>query len=276
MGRRVLIIGESCQDVFCYCDCNRLAPEAPVPVLDLLREQKNPGMAFNVFENMRSLNHVSIIFNAQRNQKCSNIECDIETNSGWEKITKTRLVDAKTNQMFFRLDSTTKFKRVKLKAINFKEYDAIVISDYNKGFLHKDDIKAISEIHNLTFLDTKKTIGDWAEKITFVKINQYEYEKSKSIFEKDNFKNKLVKTLGPKGCEHKGKIYPVPEVEVKDLSGAGDTFLAGLVCNYLHSEDIIDSIKFANQCATEAVSQKGVVSLSKIKTFSDGKPIRLS
>jgi sugar/nucleoside kinase (ribokinase family) len=185
-------------------------------------------------------------------------------------------VDAKTNQMFFRLDSTTKFKRVKLKAINFKEYDAIVISDYDKGFLHKDDIKAISEIHNLTFLDTKKTIGDWAEKITFVKINQYEYEKSKSIFEKDNFKNKLVKTLGPKGCEHKGKIYPVPEVEVKDLSGAGDTFLAGLVCNYLHSEDIIDSIKFANQCATEAVSQKGVVSLSKIKTFSDGKPIRLS
>ncbi|HIL27167.1 MAG TPA: hypothetical protein EYG21_07265, partial [Nitrospinaceae bacterium] len=150
---------------------------------------------------------------------------------------------------------------------NFNVYDAIIISDYDKGFLLEEDIKTISETHNLTFLDTKKTIGDWAEKITFIKINQSEYEKSKTIFEKDNFKNKLVKTLGSGGCEHKDKIYPVPKVEVKDLSGAGDTFIAGLVCNYLHSKDIIDSIKFANQCATEAVSEKGVVSLSKIKAF---------
>ena len=276
MSKRVLIIGESCQDVFCYCDCNRLAPEAPVPVLDLSYEQKNPGMAFNVYENVRALNHASLIYNAQRNSKCSNIECDIETNSGWEKITKTRLVDAKTNQMFFRLDSTTKFERVELNNIKFKEYDAIIISDYDKGFLHKEDIKSIAETHNLTFLDTKKTVGGWAEKITFIKINQFEYEKSKNTLRKDNFRNKLVKTLGSEGCEYKDKIYPVPRVEVKDLSGAGDTFLAGLVCNYLHSEDIIDSIKFANQCATEAVSQKGVVSLSKIKTFSDGKPIRIN
>jgi sugar/nucleoside kinase (ribokinase family) len=56
-------------------------------------------------------------------------------------------------------------------------------------------------------------------------------------------------------------------VEVKDVSGAGDTFLAGLVSTFIHTKDIDKSIKFANKCATEAVSQKGVVSLSKIKTF---------
>lgn len=264
---KALVIGDSCQDVFCYCDCNRLAPEAPVPVLDLSHERKNPGMAFNVYENFRSLNHASLIFNAQRNIKCSNTECDIETNSGWEKITKTRLVDAKTNQMFLRLDNTTKFNRVKLNNINFNVYDAIIISDYDKGFLLEEDIKTISETHELTFLDTKKTIGDWAEKITFIKINEQEYEKSKTIFEKVNFKNKLVKTLGSGGCEYKDKIYPVPKVEVKDVSGAGDTFLAGLACNYLQNKNIVDSIIFANQCATEAVSEKGVVSLSKVKTF---------
>ncbi len=73
--------------------------------------------------------------------------------------------------------------------------------------------------------------------------------------------------MGSEGCEHKGKVYPVPEVEVKDVSGAGDTFLAGLVSTYIHTKEIDKSIEFANQCATEAVSQKGVVSLSKIKTF---------
>jgi len=265
---RVLVIGDSCQDVFCYCDCNRLAPEAPVPVLDLSYERKNPGMAFNVYENVRSLNHACMSYNAKRKTKnSSNIECDIETNSGWEKITKTRLVDAKTNQMFFRLDSTTKFNRIKLNRIDFNAYNAIIISDYDKGFLLEEDIKIISEANDLTFLDTKKTIGDWAEKITFIKINQAEYEKSKEIFKQDLYYEKLIKTLGSKGCEYKGEIFSVPEVEVKDVSGAGDTFIAGLVCNYLHSKDIIDSIKFANQCSTEAVSEKGVVSLSKIKAF---------
>ena len=51
------------------------------------------------------------------------------------------------------------------------------------------------------------------------------------------------------------------------MSGAGDTFLAGLVSTFIHTKDIDKSIKFGNKCATEAVSQKGVVSLSKIKTF---------
>ena len=70
-----------------------------------------------------------------------------------------------------------------------------------------------------------------------------------------------------KDASTKGKVYPVPEVEVKDVSGAGDTFLAGLVSTYIHTKEIDKSIEFANQCATEAVSQKGVVSLSKIKTL---------
>ena len=34
--------------------------------------------------------------------------------------------------------------------------------------------------------------------------------------------------------------------------------------------------RFANKCATQAVSQKGVVSLSKLQTFSGGKPIWLN
>ncbi len=247
----VLVIGDSCQDVFCYCECDRLAPEAPVPVLDYKYEQKSPGMAYNAYRNIKSLG----------------VDCEIETNSNWRVIKKTRFVDTKTNQMFFRFDSCGKYNRIKLNTINFLNYDAVVISDYDKGFLKEDDIEAISNIHNLTFLDTKKEIGEWAKNISFIKINELEYNKSKNIFQDIKFKNKLVKTLGSKGCEHKDKIYSVPEVEVKDVSGAGDTFLAGLVSTFVHTEDIEKSIKFANKCATEAVSQKGVVSLSKIKTF---------
>ena len=177
--KKVLVIGDSCQDVFCYCNCSRLAPEAPVPVLDYNHEQKNPGMAYNVYENVRSLNHVCLHLSSKKGSSpCVNTECDIQTNSNWRDITKTRLVDSKTNQMFLRLDSSIKFDRIKLGTIRFHEYDAVIISDYDKGFILKEDIEAISRLHDLTFLDTKKVIGNWAEKITFIKINEAEYELS--------------------------------------------------------------------------------------------------
>lgn len=42
------------------------------------------------------------------------------------------------------------------------------------------------------------------------------------------------------------------------MSGAGDSFLAGLVIEYAKNEDIRASIEFANKCASKVVSQKGV------------------
>ena len=38
----------------------------------------------------------------------------------------------------------------------------------------------------------------------------------------------MIITRGSRGAEYKGKIYPVKEVDVRDTSGAGDTFLAWL------------------------------------------------
>ena len=57
---------------------------------------------------------------------------------------------------------------------------------------------------------------------------------------------------------HKGKEYPVKKVEIKDLSGAGDTFLAGFVANYIRTKNLQESLEFANKCATVIVQQKGV------------------
>ena len=63
--------------------------------------------------------------------------------------------------------------------------------------------------------------------------------------------------MGGKGCEFAGRKYPTKKVEVKDLSGAGDTFMAGLVVKFIETQDIEKSIKFANQCASKVVTQKG-------------------
>jgi sugar/nucleoside kinase (ribokinase family) len=64
--------------------------------------------------------------------------------------------------------------------------------------------------------------------------------------------------MGGEGCRFEGINFPVEKVEVKDSSGAGDSFMAALIIKYLDSEDIITSIKFANKLASQIVKQRGV------------------
>ena len=68
----------------------------------------------------------------------------------------------------------------------------------------------------------------------------------------------MIITLGPKGARHRGVEFPVPEVEIKDTSGAGDTFIASLAANYVISNDIFKAIQRANASATKVVQKKGV------------------
>ena len=70
--------------------------------------------------------------------------------------------------------------------------------------------------------------------------------------------DKTIVTKGNEGCLFRDKIYPTQDVPVKDISGAGDTFLAGLVVKYLETEEMIKSIEFAQECTTKVVQKHGV------------------
>lgn len=238
--KKILVIGESSRDIFVYCDSQRLCPDVPVPVLTIKDQTENPGMAKNVYRNIKSLVK----------------ECDIITNENWYNITKTRYVHDNSNHTFFRVDSPHDISRIDLSKIDY-DYEIIVISDYNKGFLLESDIEKICSNHKNVFVDTKKILGDWIEKAAYIKINDFEYQNSKEYLT-ESIKNKIIHTMGSKGCEYQGVRYLVDKVEVKDVSGAGDTFMAGLVVKYSETKDIFEAIVFANQCASKVVKQKGV------------------
>ena len=55
---KILVIGDSCRDVFVYCESDRLCPDVPVPVLNIIDQKDNPGMAKNVQRNIKSWRHV--------------------------------------------------------------------------------------------------------------------------------------------------------------------------------------------------------------------------
>jgi bifunctional ADP-heptose synthase (sugar kinase/adenylyltransferase) len=245
--KKILVIGDSCKDVFVYCHAQRLAPDLPVPILDVHEEVENPGMAMNVLRNIQALHDA----------------CDIVTNNAWEKVTKTRYVHHKTNHTFIRIDSKHPTEPVLISEIPLSEYDIIAISDYNKGFLSEKDIQYICKNHSCVFIDTKKPIGDWIKDATFIKINDFEYERSKPTLTPE-LEEKIIRTEGEQGAVYKGIRYPVSEkVEVQDATGAGDSFYAALLVHYAEHEDIEGAIHFANECARRAVSQKGVAVIER-------------
>jgi len=122
-----------------------------------------------------------------------------------------------------------------------------------------EDIKYICDNHDMVFIDTKKILGDYCLNAKIIKINETEYKNNVSAYiDTDKFNNKLIVTLGNKGCRFMGSVYSVDNVDIKDMTGAGDTFIATLAVKYLETNDIIESIKFANDCSTIVVQHKGV------------------
>lgn len=242
---KVLVIGDSCTDVFRYGKCERLSPEAPVPIFLPSRTTGNGGMAINVAENLKALG----------------VECDVMTND--IRPVKTRYVDEVSNQMLIRVDEKDEIKPITAEELEFFDlanYVAVVISDYNKGYLTEDDIMWIAENHPLTFMDTKKELGPWCEDIKFLKINNKEF-KANEDYLRNYYPGNLIVTKGKDGAilNYDQKFPIEDEHEVRDLSGAGDTFLAALVAKYIENNDICEAIRFANKCAAWVVTQKGVV-----------------
>ncbi len=240
---KILVIGDSCKDVFIYGNIIRLSPEAPVPVFNPRREVENDGMAKNVANNVKALG------------------VDVVTITNPNSIRKIRYVDHKSNQLVLRVDEHDYCQRIDsnlLNDIQNNHFDSIIISDYCKGFLEEDDIKFICENNKNVFIDTKKKLDMWVNDATYLKINSLEYEENKDFFDNNSIIEKTIVTKGNEGCLFKSKIYPTEDVQVKDISGAGDTFLAGLVVEYLKSNDIFKSIKFAQECTKIVVQKHGV------------------
>lgn len=192
--------------------------------------------------------------------------CEVEFITGPNRSVKKRYIDSRSKQHIVRVDEDVLNEPYEchFDTATLEKFDAIVISDYCKGFLTYDNLAEIRKRYQgPIFMDTKKP--DLAQfHGFFVKINETEYKNRYSI------NSTLIVTLGNRGAMYKtGRdtkyetIYPCPQVEVVDVCGAGDTFLAAFAYQYLNSQSIGTAIKFANQCAAITVQHRGVYSLTQ-------------
>lgn len=226
---KILLLGDICLDRYVYGSVERVSPEAPVPIFVSKRSSEQYGMSSNVYDNLIALG-ASVVF------------------KHGEMSTKTRYIEEKSKYQMFRVDDDVLSNKFNLNVID--TYDAIVISDYNKGFVDYDTVIQMRQSFDCPiFIDTKKK--DLAKfEGCFVKINELEYNNATS------YPSDVIVTLGSKGSSYKDKVYPTKKVEVHDVTGAGDVFLASLCMFYLHTNSIETAIEYANKLASVSVQHE--------------------
>lgn len=244
---KVIIIGDSCIDRYRYGKCNRISPEAPIPILNFEYSEDKMGMACNVENNMVSLGIETLLF--------TNVI----------KSIKERFIEKTNMQQLLRVDyeyNTEIFDINILNKINFESYDAIIISDYDKGFVTYDVAKQIiKHIDNkkTIFVDSKKKDLSCYENCV-IKINKLE---NSLVTKWPNNCDKII-TLGNNGALYQDVIYESKKVEVFDVCGAGDSFISGLVYGYLITNgNLKQSIKIANSVAEISVQHYGNYAVKK-------------
>lgn len=245
---KVLVIGENCTDIHVYGSSERKSPEGNGPVFKPTYEKYSAGMVANTANNLTAMG----------------IDVDIFTDKG--EITKTRYIDEKTNELYIRVDENDLVDRIDIYDLpDLISYDAVVISDYCKGFLTEEDIEKIASLHNLVILDTKKKLGSWCKGLTFIKLNRTECNNNLVSIAENDLIGKIVATMDKDGATHNGKVYPATTDKPVDICGAGDTFVAAFTKEYIQSKDVEKAIIFANKAAGQVVLQRGVTVYSDLK-----------
>ena len=230
----ILLLGDSCVDIYQYGTIDRISPEAPVPVFVPTHKEERNGMAGNVFNNLLALG------------------CKVNYLHG-ETSTKTRLIDKRSKQQIVRIDTDVISEPLNIETIT-PVYDAIIISDYNKGTITYDLVnKLIKETNVPIFIDTKKTDLKQFDGC-YIKINQLEASRATSLAEP----KWLITTLGEQGAVWNGCTFDSTAVEVSDVCGAGDTFLSALTYGFLCTNDMAIAIEFAIKASSITVQHTGV------------------
>jgi bifunctional ADP-heptose synthase (sugar kinase/adenylyltransferase) len=238
---RFLVIGDACHDVYKYGTIKRLNPEASAPLLSMHGTEIRAGMALNVAANLRAFG-VDVVTEVPKNGVSF----------------KTRYIDEKSGQQLLRVDDDNVPDKVwkDVRVYNPDDFDAVIVSDYNKGFLTDNDIAQLSRFKHC-YIDTKKrNLGGLSP--AWFKINAA--EEAALISRPTN----LVVTLGPDGARHDTTtVSPGFPVDVVDVCGAGDTFLAAFAFAMTSGCNVPASMAYANRCAAITCTKVGTYALKQ-------------
>lgn len=289
--KKVLVIGDVILDEYHYVTTERRAQEEDIPVYDLIRTETRLGGAGNVAANIKALDsdiYVSLSCVADGDTRSLIISNGLDCYCAYgPPIKKTRLINR--DKIVTRLDSKRVIDESRVgmledmivsSSLDEFNYDLIVISDYNKGTITKAIVDKLLTLSIPIIVDSKRFDLSMFKGCTFLNINLEEYSKQSSTkqYIVESLFNSIIVT---KGCEPTRHIqyeptqdkksyithtedFPVDKAEALDVTGCGDTHTAAFAVGYLRDkEDIRNAIRYANSCASIAVTKQGTAKVTK-------------
>ncbi|MBB6240091.1 D-beta-D-heptose 7-phosphate kinase/D-beta-D-heptose 1-phosphate adenosyltransferase [Pedobacter sp. AK013] len=295
-GVKILVIGDLMIDHYIYGDCTRISPEAPVPVVEVDREEYTLGGAGNVLKNIVAFNCygdiVSIVGDDENASLISKELTDYGLLGNGIVKDSTRCTTIKSRVLavkhqLIRLDrensspiSVEQEDNV-MKVFESKVglFNIVLISDYNKGLLTPSLLKKIfdsAKKHGIkTVLDPKGLDFSKYLGVNVIKPNRKEAAIATGIAIKDESSlraacvklkeitaaDDIIITLSEDGIANYSNneltIIPTKALDVVDVTGAGDTVLASLGLALGAGKSIIEACEFANHAAAIVVNKVG-------------------
>lgn len=300
----ILVIGDLIVDHFIWGSVSRISPEAPVPVVNVTNESLLLGGAANVLHNIYDLGGKATLcgvigsdyMGRQLLNLLDNLDSDtagIIRSEDRPTTKKTRIVAQNQQVVRFDREQSGPLRPESIKDIHtfldscFNEFDAVVVSDYAKGFICPEVVEHLLKLsaNNRSIpviCDLKPANMNLFHDISIIAPNNHEAEQMSGILIKDetsllqaagiiqnnmNCKAVLI-TRGEEGMTllEKGRppiSIPTEAREVYDVTGAGDTVIAALALGLASGLDYAEAAAFANYCAGIVVGKLGTATVKQ-------------
>ena len=261
-GKKIIIIGDSMVDSYVLGEINRNSPEAPVPIVDVKKEDTKLGGAANVALNIQSLGMEPILCSVIGDDKdgenflklCKKNNLDttgIIIDYNRKTTNKKRVIVNKKHILRIDNEETNYIEsEIREKFVNnieklISNNKIIIFQDYDKGVISKELIEEINKIDHLFIaVDPKKRNFFEYKNVDLFKPNLSEMLNafnskddsienlniiSDELKSKNNIKNLMI-TLSDNGLlinNDAGFIHnKIENKKIIDVSGAGDTVIS--------------------------------------------------
>jgi D-beta-D-heptose 7-phosphate kinase/D-beta-D-heptose 1-phosphate adenosyltransferase len=299
---RALVIGDLMLDRYIWGQVRRISPEAPVPVVHIMRESVSPGGAGNVATNVHALggqvvacgiigrDHDGRRLLRELTAQGVNV-AGVVTDGASMTISKTRIIAH--NQQVVRLDREPHEARnsqgqAKIRTFVQKhlgDFDVIVVSDYGKGVVDAELLALLAELRKrcpfVYLIDPKQRNFAHYRGASLVKPNKEEaglatgtdihdesalLQAGAHLLELWQAEAVLV-SRGEEGMslfKRSGRVqhFPTTAHEVFDVTGAGDTVLATCAVALGAGASFEEATILANHAAGVVVGKVGTATVT--------------
>ena len=286
--KTIKIIGDLMIDIWCEGIMEKKSSEAQIKIYETNNTLYSLGGAGNLCLNLKALGvnfkFFSEVGKDQNGLKILKIlkqkKINFLTDRKKKKTTSKMRLFLQKKQIFRQdIEDVRINKNISNNLINnLQKKDIVVISDYNKGCIHKNTQSKINKKDCITFVDPKNK-PQFYKNAFLVKPNMEKFEEWVGKFSKKKAFN-LLKLMGwtwlvishnKNGVYVFNKFgeqnfYKVRTVKNANVVGAGDIFFSGILYNYLNKKDIFSCVEIASYAASKCVAKEKIRKIN-IKDF---------